>query len=208
MKLPRLISIRGIALLLPVLGFFAPAALAQFMCVEGVTVRPAGGITPADTVVLDVSLFGERDCIVFLPIEVSRVANKFVVEIPVGDSDADCVNEGPLARTIELGALPPGTYQYSVEVPGSQFCHLCDCFSFGSFSVSGGACCADGQCQEVTSTECFLRGGTFAGEGVRCSSLSCARLVPAVSVWGMVALLLLLGISLAVSAQRAGCRSS
>lgn len=208
MKLQRPITTWRLALPMFVLGSCVTPVMAQFMCVEGVAVSPNSGITPNDPVVLEVSLFGERDCIVFRPIEVSLVGNKFVVEIPVEDSEADCVNVGPLTRTIDLGSLPPGAYQYSVEAKGSAVCHLCDCFSFGSFSVAGGACCVDGQCEEITQTECNQRGGTFAGEGERCSGLSCERLLPAVSDWGMVALTLLLCVALAITARRASYRLS
>ncbi|UCE60401.1 MAG: hypothetical protein JSU63_01370 [Phycisphaerales bacterium] len=183
--------IRSVLIGLAVLGFGAPSAFAQFLCVEDVTVHPVSNITIDDTVVLNVSLFGERTCIVFRPIEVAVVDNKFVVEIPVEESDSDCEDIGPLTRTIELGKLGPGAYEYSVEAKGSAVCHLCDCFASGNFSVGAGACCIDGQCQEVMRTVCIQRGGIFAGDGIECSNIDCATLIPAVSDWGMVVVTLL-----------------
>jgi hypothetical protein len=120
----------GLVLLLgaAILGPVRPVA-AQFPVrphIESVMVQPAGILTPADSIELEVTLVAGLGPELYQPTAVQKVGNDISVNIfaRLGNlvplPPAQFVG---LLETVPLGTLRPGVYSYSVEwlLPSSPF---------------------------------------------------------------------------------------
>jgi hypothetical protein len=109
----------------------------------------------------------------------------------LGNEDTGGPQPGRVARGDEVGACccEDGTCEDdhtpgSCSEAGGEFQGGGTRCTTTSCPVGFGACCIDGQCQELTYIDCIESGGEFLGDGTSCDEFSCEQPVGACCVDG------------------------
>lgn len=95
------------------------------------------------------------------------------------------------AGVVDVGGIGagPGGCGVTVAVPGPNGLAI----SLIRDELPNGACCDKlGNCTDGTQADCdAVAGGTYQGDGTDCATANCPRIIPTVSEWGLLAMILI-----------------